>query len=307
MQNALWFDTFYLQNFGFVALFLITLGLPIFFMRKKMVHAQASWASIKSWLYVLPFLFVTLGFPEPMPFIFMVLISIYSAKAFFQMTGMFHKSSFVYTTYLAIVASALLIHYELDALFFSMLFFFLFLLMLIPILQNKTENMIQYISLSFICFSLFGWSVLLGGYLFKINQGFYLLFYLYALSEFSTSTSNGMGLMIPSSSLFKNITVKARWTGLLASFAFTLLVAWAFRRLLFNREEVYWVSAGLTAFFGAHIGEWALSTFRKDLSIKDQGIFIIGRGDLLSRTNHIVFVYPFYTLFLWLLGDIKFF
>ena len=306
MENALWFDTFYQENFALVAAFLMIIGIPLFIFRKSKTHVQASWASVKSWLYILPVFFICFGLPQPGPMIFLVLVSIYSSKRFFQMTGMYHKSLFVYTCYLATVLGAYFIYNKMDIAFFSTFSVLLFVLTLIPVVMNKTENMIQYISLTLVCFCLFGWNLIFAARLFDVEKGIYLLFYLYALAEFSVNTTNGISLMIPSSTVAGKITSKAKWSGVFCSFILTISIAWAFRRLLFDTSEVYWISAGLIAFWGAHLGEWGLSTFRRDLGIKDQAVFIIGRGDILSRSNRVMYVYPFFTLYLWVTGDLSF-
>lgn len=307
MDKALWFDQFYLENFGFVALFLICLGIPLFIFRNTRTHVQASWASVKSWLYILPLLFFFIGLPQPGPIIFMCLVGIYSAKRFFQMTGMYHKSLFVYLCYFFIVASGYCIYNHYDMAFFSSLFALLFLLTLVPVFTNKTENMIQYISLTFICCCLFGWNILFASRIFELEQGLYLLFYVYALAEFAGNSSNGFGLMLQGPSVAPRVSSKSKWSGMICSLVLTLALAWAFRRLLFNTSELYWVSLGLISFIGAHAGEWAISSFKKDLGLKDQGVFIIGRGDLLGRSNRVIYVYPLVVIFLWLQKDISFF
>jgi len=308
MENALWFDTFYLENFALVAAFLTLIGIPLFIFRNTRTHVQASWSSVKSWLYILPLFFFFFGLPQPGPMIFLVLVSIYSSKRFFQMTGMYHRSLFVYSCYVATILAGYFIYNRLDIAFFSTFSVLLFALTLIPVLLNQTKNMIQYISLTFVCFCLFGFNILLAGKMFELEKGVYLLFYLYALAEFSVNTTNGISLMFPSSlSVAGNVSLKAKWSGLICSFILTVLLAWAFRRLLFDSSETYWISASVLAFWGAHLGEWGISTFRRDSGMKDHGVFIIGRGDILSRTNHIIYVYPFYTLYLWVTEDLAFF
>jgi predicted CDP-diglyceride synthetase/phosphatidate cytidylyltransferase len=306
MENALWFDTFYQENFALVAAFLILIGIPLFIFRKSKTHVQASWSSVKSWLYILPVFFICFGFPQPGPMIFLCLVSIYSSKRFFQMTGMYHKSLFVYACYVFTVLAAYSIYNHMDIAFFSSFSILLFVLTLIPVMVNKTENMIQYISLTFVCFCLFSWNLLLASRMLELEKGVYLLFYLYALAEFSVNTTNGISLMIPSSSVAGRIN-KAKWSGLVCSFLLTVVLAWGFRRLLFDGSELYWMSASVVAFWGAHLGEWALSTFRRDLGMKDQAVFIIGRGDILSRSNRVMFSYPFFALYLWAVGDLNFF
>ncbi len=305
MDNSLWLDAFFMENFGLIAAFLILIGIPLFFLKSKKTQFQASWASVLSWLYTLPFIYFFIGLPKPGPFIFMCLVSIYSAKTFFQMVGIYHRDAFVFLAYLGIALCGLSIYYEHDLFFLTAPFFFLIALILIPIFANNAKNMVQYMSLTLICFCLFGWNLIFAGKLFELEKGLYTLLYLYILSEFSGNFSNAMSLLIPSPQVLTKLTSRTRWSGFVLSFLFTLLLAWAFRRLLFDNSEFYWLSAGFIAFLGSHLGEWTISTLRRDLGIKDHGVFIIGRGDLLSRTNRVIFVYPLYTFVLLALGKLS--
>lgn len=306
MKNTLWFDAFYLETFGLIAGFLLILLVPLYFLKKKSVTLQGSWASVISWLYAVPVLFFFIGLKSPGPKIFITLISIYSAKTFFKMLGMYHRHIFVYTTYFGIAFCAISVHLEHDLLFFLAPALMLFFYCIIPVFLNHTENMIQYISVSFLTFCLFGWGLIFSTKVLSVDSGVYLLFYLYILSEFSGNLTNLSSNFLPGSIIAPKVSTKVKWSGMVFSFIFTMLLAWAFRRLLFNTEEKYWIMAGFICFFSALIGEWALSAFRRDLGLKDQGVFIIGRGDLLSRTNRMVFSYPAFTFFIWALGDIGF-
>ena len=86
------------------------------------------------------------------------------------------------------------------------------------------------------------------------------------------------------------------------SFALTIALAWALRHLLPVRTEVFWISAGLVAALGGSLGDLVLSVIRRDLGIKDAGPFIIGRGDLLTIMDRMIFVAPiFYYVMVYLL------
>lgn len=305
MTNSLWLDPFYLENFGLIAAFLVLIGIPLFLFKDKKTQMQASWASVKSWLYTLPFIYFFIGLPEPGPFIFMCLVSIYSAKTFFQMVGIYHRNWFISLAYFGIALCGVAIYNEHDLLFFSAPFLFLTSLIFVPIFRNDAKNMVQYLSLTLICFCLFGWNLIFAGKIFELENGLYTLLYLYVLSEFSGNFSNAMSLLIPSPQVLPKLTTRTRWSGFTLSFLFTMVIAWAFRRLLFDTSDFYWMSAGFIAFIGSHLGEWTISILRRDLGIKDQGVFIIGRGDLLSRTNRVIYVYPLYTLILLLIGKLS--
>jgi len=306
MKDHLWLDAFYLETFGLVLGFLLILFIPLFFLRKKSITLQASWASVVSWLYAVPILFFFIGLKSPGPKIFLTLISIYSAKTFFMMIGMYHRHIFVFTTYLGIIFCAVSIHLEHDLLFFLAPALMMFFYCVIPVFLNSTKNMVQYVSLSFLTFCLFGWGLIFSTKALTLPMGIYVLFYIYVLSEFSGNLTNMASNFLPGALIAPKVSNRVNWSGMIFSFIFTMLLAWGFRRLLFNDSETYWVAAGLICFFSALIGEWALSAFRRDLGLKDQGVFIIGRGDLLSRTNRMVFSYPAFTFYILALGDISF-
>jgi len=306
MSNSLWFDAFYLENFGLILGFLIALLIPLYFLKKKSVTFQASWASVISWLYALPVLFFFIGLKSPGPKIFITLTAIYSAKIFFKMLGMYHRHIFVFTTYFGIIFCAVALHLQHDVLFFLAPALMIFFYCIIPVFLNHTNNMVQYISVSFLTFCLFGWGLIFSTKLLALPMGVYLLFYLYIISEFSGNLTNMLSVFLPGPLIASKVSSKVKWSGMLVSFVFTMLLAWGFRRLLFDDSEAYWVVAGIICFFSALIGEWALSAFRKDLGLKDHGVFIIGRGDLLSRTNRMVFSYPAFTFYIWAIGDIGF-
>ena len=82
--------------------------------------------------------------------------------------------------------------------------------------------------------------------------------------------------------------------GIVTSILVTLLLAWGMRHLLPDRGERFWIAAGLAAAFLGRFGDLFLSVIRRDLGIRDTGIFIIGRGDLLSRVDKLIFVGPIY-------------
>lgn len=306
MTGALWLDPFYLENFAIIAGFLAIIGAPLYLFKDKKTQVQASWASVKSWLYTLPLLFFFIGLPMPGPFIFLALVSIYSSKTFFQMVGIYHRNWFVLLTYGSISVCALALYMKNEILFIISPVLFMLFTSLIPVARNNSKNMVQYFSLTVVCFFLLGWNMILGGKLFDLQNGIYTLLYLYVLSEFSGNLSSALSLSIPAPLVISRVSTRTRWSGFILSLLATILVAWAFRRLLFSRDELYWISAALIAFLGSHLGEWTLSVFRKDLGVKDQGVFIIGRGDLLSRSSKVMYVYPLFTSLLLLTGDLSF-
>lgn len=307
MNEYLFYNTFYLENFGILAMFLACIGLIIFPSRNKDIFYQTSWSSLLSWAYVLPILFVVFALPKPWPLLALAVFSILASKTFFQMVGMYHRHWFVGIEYILILVTAGFLHAGADYLnvFYALPMVALFIFILIPISINNFTHMVQYISLAVICFSLFGWFYLHGGRLLYLDHGLYMIIYLYTLSELSVAICASLSLKFGRINLRNKINSKIKLEGFIIAAMITVAAAWGWRRMLPERDEVYWISAGLIAVIFSIIGDWTLSIIRKDLGIKDQGVFIIGRGDILSRVSKVIFVYPAYYYFLQILPWIE--
>ena len=78
---------------------------------------------------------------------------------------------------------------------------------------------------------------------------------------------------------------------------FALLLGWGMRHLLPDRSEMFWIMSALIAAIFGRFGDLILSVIRRDLGIKNTGVFIFGRDDILTRLEKLIFVGPmfFYT------------
>lgn len=275
---------------------MFTIGFLLFFARNKDIFYQTSWSSVLSWFYVLPVIFILFGLPEPWPLLGLTFFSIYASKTFYQMVGMYHRHWFVTVNYLLIFLTSYIIGYRIEFLnlFYALPMLGLFLFLLIPIFRNNFEHMVQYTSLALICYSLFGWFYLHGALVLYSPQGLYVLIYLYVLSELSVAVCSSLSLKFGRFNLRNKINSKIKLEGFIVSTLITLLAAWGWRRMLPETSVHAWMSAGLIAVLFSIIGDWTLSIIRKDLGIKDHGVFIIGRGDILSRVSKVIFVFPVY-------------
>lgn len=296
-QRYLIFDPFYVQNMGIIAAFLLLIGLPLFFLKNKSVYYQASWSSVVSWIYILPVVYILFGLPDPGPILVICLISIYSLKTFYQMVGMYHRDWFVNLSYILIAIGTYFIYRHERQSFVALPMIALTGFILVAILRNNYINMVQYIGLSLIGFSIYGWFYLHGAEILMLKSGVYTLIYLYALSEFAIALSAGISLSLGKLNLRNRINSKIKLEGFLLATLVTIGLAWAWRRMLPNALENEWLMVGLICSVFSTLGDLTLSIIRKDLKIKDHGVFIIGRGDLLSRVNKVIFVFPAYYYF----------
>jgi phosphatidate cytidylyltransferase len=300
-QTALWSDRIYQETSLLIIGFIALVGIILFVMRKKTPHFTSAWASVKSWFFVAPILLFVFALPSPWPLVFLVFAGIFSAKTFFQMVGIYHRSYFVWATYLFMIALGFATYHRFDGAYNVAPMIFLGLVSTIPLIRNSFTHMVQYMALALMACIFFGWSFMHLGRLLMMDGGVLLVIYLFILTEFSENISLATSRLFGRIKPFSKISSRVTLEGVLVSVLFSLLLAWAMRHLLPVRSEQFWIAAGLTAAIFGRFGDLILSVIRKDLGIKDTGVFIFGRGDILSRTDKLIFVGPmYYYIFLYL-------
>ena len=203
------------------------------------MHLTAAWASFKSWLIAAPVLLFVLGLANPYPTIFLTIVSIAAAKIFFQFTGMYHRTNFVWLTYLGLLAAGYLIHKNNYPIYVGLPMSLLGITCLIPVWRNSYKRMIQYIALTLLNFS-FLWAFLHLGFIYNLEGGAFMLIYIIILTEVCDNFFLGFSRFFNRFNLASKITVKRSFEGFIASFVFTLLLAWGMRHLLPVRTEAYW-------------------------------------------------------------------
>lgn len=294
MQLGLWYHPLYRETFYLVMGVLSVIGLGLFWVRGKNTQTQAAWASVKSWLFATPILLGFCGLPTPWPLVVLTITAMTGAKIFFQMMGMYHRSYFVWTTYVGLAALAFTIHLTTPDLYNLAPMIFLGAVCLIPILRNSAKQMIQYMSLTLMSFSFLGWAFMHLGWVWKLKGGPYMVIYLIILTEVCDNLYLTLSRHIGKINLFSRISPRRNLESGLIAFALTLILAWSLRHLLPQRSEIFWIASGLVAALAGSLGDLVLSVIRRDLGIKDVGPFIIGRGDLLSIMDRLIFVAPIY-------------
>lgn len=294
-MNVLWDDPIYQETVSIVIGSVFLIGLLIFWNRQKNTHMMAGWASVKSWLFLTPLLLLLIGSPTKWVLIGLTIVAITAVKSFFKITGMYHRSYFVYSCYFGIIALPFLITYKLDTLYNISPMIMLGTICLIPLLRNSYKRMIQYISLTLLVYSFLGWGFMHLGKLIYLPKGHYLLIYIIVLTEVCDILNLGISRVLGKKfAPFNNITPRRSLQGFLLSTVFTFTLAWGLRHLMPIREEPFWLAAGFSASIAGGFGDITMSVIRRDLGIKDVGVFILGRGDMMSRVDRLIFVAPIF-------------
>jgi len=294
MIYGLWHNPLYVQTAGLVFGFLIFMSILCFLLKSKGPPYTTAWASLKSWLFVAPLLFAAFALPKSLTLIFLAWMGVLSAKSFFQMVGMYHRSWFVWITYLFIFGLAHMIYYGQLEFYNLTPMIFLFVIALIPIMRNSATHMIQYLALSLMAFIFWGWSFMHMGRLLTFEGGEMLVLYLYMLTEVSENVTWACSRLFGKIKPFNRISNKVSLEGMIVALAVTMLLAWGMRHLLPDRSEQYWIAAGLVAAIFGRMGDLIINVIRRDLGIKNTGVFIIGRDGVITRVDKMIFVGPLY-------------
>ncbi|CAN5501899.1 phosphatidate cytidylyltransferase [soil metagenome] len=297
----MWNDPVYFQTFAIVMGVLLTLSVVFFFLKDRNTHAQAGWASFVSWSIATPILFAVIAAPWPWALVCLGIVAIMGLKIFFQLIGMYHRSYFIWASYFGVVALCYLVYDGSRELYNTMPMIFFAAICLIPIIRNSHKQMIQYMALTLMAFMFVGWSFLHMAWILKLDRGPYLAIYITILTEVFDNLSLALSRFIGKHKMFSRITPRRNWEAFAIAAPLTILLAFSFRHLLPERSEQFWMASGFAAVLGGSLGDLVLSVIRRDLGIKDVGVFIIGRGDLLSVIDRLIFVAPIFYYVMWYL------
>ncbi len=301
MIYGLWNNSRYTESAEVIIGGMIVLAFVLFLLKRKGPPYTSAWVSVKSWLFVAPLLFSVFAIPEPWPLIFVTWVGVMSVKSFFQMVGMYHRSWFVWTTYFFIIAVGYAVHIDHTMYYNLMPMIFLGSICLIPLMRNSATQMVQYIALSLIAFMFWGWGYMHMARLVNFEGGALMVLYLYMLTEASENASWACSKLFGRLKPFSKISGKVTVEGMIVALIVTMLLAWGMRHLLPDRSERFWIAAGLVAAIFGRMGDLIINVIRRDLGIKNTGIFIIGRDGMLTRADKLIFVGPMYFYIYWYL------
>lgn len=287
----LWSEPLFIAVASVTFSVILSMTLVYYFLQSRQDHFRSSFSTLVSWLLITPFLFIFLGMNWPFPLILITIISIYGAKIFFQMTGMYHRSYFVIACYLALIACGAFIFLGYNRLFEMMPPLFFFAVCLIPMIRNNYKQMVQYIALTLVNFLLL-WFFMHLARIMALKDGIYIAIYIIMLTEAFENIYLRVSRHFKKIKIVSELTPKRSLEGYLAASLLTLGLGYLSKNLLSaDLQENWWMIATACFVFGS-TGDTILVVIRRDLGIKIYSSFVIGRGDFFTRIERLVFVAP---------------
>ena len=290
----MWGHPLYLKTFLQVMTFIAGASIAVYRFRNKYSYTKLLWASLKTWIFLAPLLFILFSTKNTIILLtFISLFSIYTSKHFFQMVGMYHRRLFVIANYLFTLLLAFFIYTGNSQYYNLSPMLFLSFITLIPLIRNNAENMIQYTALCLFSFLFFAWAPLHLGHIIFFEDGFFFCLFAAIVSETVEMSCLVTGQFYKKGALFSNITKKVTLLGVLAAILSASLVSWLLVSILPFRLQDYAIAIGVAIALLSILGDLLLTMIRRDLRMKDSGVFILGRGDIIDRMDKLIFVAPF--------------
>ena len=256
---------------------------------------SAAWVPIRTWLLMLPAIFVPLWLGAPWWAAFVTFIGVFGFKEFAKTTGLYRELAFVVVVYLFVVATNLTALLRMDAVFITLPMWSLLGLTLLPIVLNRTDDMIQWFALSVMGFTFYGFFLAHLVWLYGTPLGLGPLLYVLTATILSDVLAFLVGKRVG----------RHRWTRISPNktvegslLAFVATVALAFVHWPLALPHLPWhgvLVAGLIVGIGAQVGDLTMALVKRNAGVKDFGNLLPGHGGITDRANSLMITAPAFT------------
>ena len=294
------YRTYFILVFGLLALSAVILAAITWGLNRRVPKVWQIW---RSWMVMAPLALLIVGLGREATIGGVTLLAIFGFKEFARATGLYRDWGITGIVYLAIVAvgaAALWPHWKA---FEAMPILAVVLILLAPIVRNRTQGQLQAVALATLGFLYVGWMFAHLGFLANSAHAYgYIAFVVFAV-EISDISAYTCGKLFGKRPLRSNISPRKTWGGALGALAVAMALPWA---LAFSFPPAFdwWakIVAGLIVGIGGQLGDLSISLIKRDLGVKDMGATIPGHGGILDRIDSLIIVAP---LFAWLVNWIE--
>src|SRR5207244_3542507 len=144
-------------------------------------------------------------------------------------------------------------------------------LLVIPVVRNRTEGQLRLLGLAIVGFVYFGW--MLGHLAFLANSvhAYSYLGYLVLAVGLNDVAAYTCGKLFGRHLLRTNISPNKTWEGAAGALAVSVLLPWVLRFTFPHFQARDCLLAGLIVGVGGPLGDLVVSVMKRDLGIKDMG------------------------------------
>lgn len=266
---------------------------------KRVGHAVESY---KGWLVMVPLILVTLLLGRTAVIIAVTLLAACGFREFARATGLYHDWLYTGTVLAGIVAlgaATLAQDPRLGTpgwygLYMALPVFVIAMILLGPVLRNRSEGQLQHMSLAIFAFIYFGWMFMHAGFLANSKHAYAYVLFLVLAVEASDVAAYVAGKLFGHRPLRPAISPNKTIEGSLGAIAVSIVLTFLFWPAFPHFTPVQLALIGTIIGVGGQLGDLVLSTIKRDIGIKDMGAAIRGHGGILDRIDSLIFVAPLF-------------
>lgn len=286
-----------------VATLLVSIGLLLVVLTYAFgVRLGAVWSTYRSWLVMIPIVLAVLVVGRVATILGVAVAATFAFREFARATGLCRDRWITGAVHAGIIAVAISSLVEDPwrhvhgwyGLFMALPVYVVSLVLLVPIVRNRSRGQLHNASLAVLGFIYIGWMFSHVGFLANSPHAYgYLMFLLLAVEGTDVAAFTS-GKLLGRRKLRDAISPNKTWGGALGALAFAMALPWL---LWFSFPQFGWlqlVLAGLIVGIGGQLGDLTLSMIKRDLGVKDMGTLIPGHGGLLDRVDSLIFAAPLF-------------
>jgi phosphatidate cytidylyltransferase len=282
---------------------LLTAGVILSILRWGFRKNVASvWKTYCSWLIMAPIIIGLVWAGRTATIVGFTLMALLGFKEFARATGLYGDWWMTGGAYLGILAVALTALLPAShgsppgwyGLFMTMPVYVIALLMLIPILLNRTKGQLQVLALAILGFIYIGWMFSHLGFLANSDHPYAYILYLVFAVELNDVAAFTFGKLFGRHKFRSNISPSKTWEGSLGALAVSLSLPWLLRSTFPHFGAGQLLLTGLIVGIGGQLGDLSISVIKRDIGVKDMGALIPGHGGILDRVDSLIYTAPLF-------------
>jgi phosphatidate cytidylyltransferase len=252
----------------------------------------AAWVPLRTWLIILPAIIFAVWLGAPAWTVFVAVVSMYGFKEYAKASGLYRERGFVVVVFVAIAGINLAAFLQRYDFFMAASMWAVIVLVVVPVVLNRTELMLQWLALSIVGVTLYAFFLSHLSWLYQSSLGLgYLLFVLVA-----TPLNDVLAFMFGKAigrrhwtNLSPNKTIEGSVLALVATIGLTFVQA----PFAFPHVPPWGVLlAGLIIGVGGQLGDLMMALLKRNIGIKDWGHLLPGHGGLTDRLNSYMITAP---------------
>ena len=262
------------------------------------------WLTYRSWLVMASLILGCVFAGRVAVIVFICLLAGFGLKEFARATGLYGDWWMTGAAYLGIVAvgvTSLVSQPQGQepghgwyGLFIALPVYAVALILLVPILRNKVQGQLQYMSLAIVGFIYIGWMFGHLAFLANATNAYGYLLYILFATEINDVAAFTCGKLFGKRPFRSNISPKKTWGGAVGALAVALALPWLLRFSFPYFGTTQLILTGLIVGIGGQFGDLSISVIKRDIGIKDMGAGIPGHGGILDRIDSLIYVAPLF-------------